>query len=211
MQLYKNKFIEIINVNKKDFLLANELHWSDYDSMSDEFVIDTTQKLKKINIKNILDIGSGTGRFIYQCLLNDIDAYGIEPSGPNWNEKVLHLHQPHEVVKKTKDRTFRITYQHMIKIIKDKNINFKWDCISLINALHGSTMMSKNEVVDLFNFFKKYAKYILIGELPTKFIKTSNFLDDNFELIDTTIEYDENHTNILHHIYKNKEYLNENN
>ena len=107
--------------------------------------------------------------------MNDIDAYGIEPSGPNWNEKVLHLHQPHEVVKKTKDRTFRITYQHMIKIIKDKNINFKWDCISLINALHGSTMMSKNEVVDLFNFFKKYAKYILIGELPTKFIKTSNF------------------------------------
>ncbi len=70
MQLYKNKFIEIINVNKKDFLLSNELHWSDYDSMSDEFVIDTTQKLKKINIKNILDIGSGTGRFIYQCLFS---------------------------------------------------------------------------------------------------------------------------------------------
>ena len=48
MQLYKNKFIEIINVNKKDFLLANELHWSDYDSMSDEFVIDTTQKLNRV-------------------------------------------------------------------------------------------------------------------------------------------------------------------
>ena len=165
-----NKFIETMIEKYKEYPSDGlQNYWTNYGGMSEEFKEDAIEKLHALNVGNLLDIGSGGGEFVKFCIDNEIDAHGIDPNAPDGHELIT-----------------RISFQQLTSIFMEKEIDFKWDCISFINTIHSDGQVSRSEMVDLFEFFKKYAKYILIS-IP---IKNKDILDDNiFKLVTSTIKY----------------------
>ena len=132
--------------------------------------------LNKFNLKTVLDISCGKGNFISLCLKNNIEGYGVDPiDNPN-------------------KRIYKGTYSSIIensKLLGD----YKFDCITIHNTLHGKGHNEK-ELKLLFEFFKNHGEYIIISN-P---IINENLLDD-FKLIHS---FKGSHSNksVFHKLYK---------
>jgi predicted RNA methylase len=86
--------------------------------------------LKELNIKEVLDIGAANGHFVYLCLCNGIDAYGIEPRTECINSsKNIFINSFKE------KKIYQGSLQTFIQPIFDKLT--KVSCVTVLNFLHG--------------------------------------------------------------------------
>jgi hypothetical protein len=118
-----------------------------------DFFDSCVLKLKELKLTTVLDIACGGGNFVKSCNHNNIKAFGVDPRyNPDIN---IYLGTFNDI------------------IINQNNLNgYVFDCISIHNTLHGKYHTS-GELNQLFDFLKKYAKYIIISH-P---ILLSNLLD----------------------------------
>ena len=93
----------------------------------------------------ILDICCGKGSFVNICIeRHGMEAYGIDPSIT------------------TKDNLYKGTID---SVLKNQNLlnDFKFDCISIQNTLHGKHWQN-DELISILQFLKKFSKYIVITD-----------------------------------------------
>tara|TARA_B100000902_G_scaffold27749_1_gene33389 strand:- start:2639 stop:3163 length:525 start_codon:yes stop_codon:yes gene_type:complete len=108
-----------------------------------DFFNEVVTKLKELNVKNLLDIACGAGNLVKMCRDSGIESYGIDPL----SNKDSNIYQG----------TFSSAIDNQ-RFLKDVKI----DCISITNTLHGRDHISE-ELQQLFNLFKRNAKYIIIS------------------------------------------------
>ena len=138
MMLELNKFFESVSKNKPTKEVISCRITKDYINFFNQ-VID---KLKELNITTILDIACGKGNLVKMCRSEGINSYGIDP------------------IINTDPNIYQGTFSGVInnqKILE----NYKIDCITVINTLHGKHHNSL-ELEQLFKFLKSRAKYIII-------------------------------------------------
>jgi len=102
-------------------------------------------KLNDLKVKTILDICCGRGSFVDICIeKHGMEAYGIDPSIT------------------TKDNLYKGTID---SVLKNQNLlnDFKFDCISIQNTLHGKHWQN-DELISILQFLKKFSKYIVITD-----------------------------------------------
>ena len=133
-------FLSTINKTHFDNL---DVRWKISEG-DNQFFKEIISILYKFNLKTVLDIGCGNGEFVSLCVENHIDAYGIDPVENSSEEKLY---------KGTIDTILR----------KSKLLgNYRFDCITILNFLHGKFHKEK-ELKLLFEFLKKHADYIIIS------------------------------------------------
>jgi len=132
-------FFKILNQTS---IPENNIRWriSDGDS---NFFKECLSKLLEYNVKSILDISCGKGEFVNLALDQNIEAYGIDP--------LLNDHP-------------NIHLGSFDSIIKNQNYlnNFKFDCITIHNTLHGKYHQDE-ELKSLLSFIKVFSKYFVIS------------------------------------------------
>ena len=126
-------FLSTINKTHFDNL---DVRWKISEG-DNQFFKEIISILYKFNLKTVLDIGCGNGEFVSLCVENHIDAYGIDPVENSSEEKLY---------KGTIDTILR----------KSKLLgNYRFDCITILNFLHGKFHKEK-ELKLLFEFLKKH-------------------------------------------------------
>jgi len=133
-------------LNFLDSLTCNDsnIRWADSGPDYDYFNI-CADKLNNLKVKTILDICCGRGSFVDRCRKrHGMEAYGIDPSIT------------------TKDNLYKGTIE---SVLKNQNLlnDFKFDCISIHNTLHGRQWQN-DELISILQFLKKFAKYIVISD-----------------------------------------------
>lgn len=148
-----------------------------------------SKELKKLGVKEILDIGTASGQFPLCCILQGLKAYGIDPqpyflysNTDDYNENGLD----------PKDFLYIGDIKSFINCF-NKNV----ECISLLNFFHGDDWNGRD-----LEFLKKInnkVKY-LITSYP-KNLQAKEILDTNYEII---YEYKQLERYEDHFIFKSK-------
>jgi precorrin-6B methylase 2 len=150
------------------------------DSGGDEtFFNACADKLNELNVKTILDICCGTsGQFVEICTTKyNMNAYGIDPRTT------------------TKNNLYTGTIEN---VISNQNLldNFKFDCISIQNTLHGKHW-TDDEIIDILKFMKRFSKFIVITDpIHNLNVNLNGFTESHV--------FDGSHWNgtVIHKIYK---------
>ena len=134
-----SRFLESIDCNNSSIRYK--------DSGGDKtFFNACADKLNELNVITILDICCGKGGpFVDICRTKyNMNAYGIDP-------RVT-----------TKDNLYAGTIEN---VILNQNLldNFKFDCISIQNTLHGKHW-TDDEIIDILKFMKRFSKFIVISD-----------------------------------------------
>ena len=135
---------DLSNFLKSITSTEDSIRWKKSDPDLDYFEI-CANKLNDLKVKTILDLCCGDGDFVNICTKKyGMEAYGVDP---------LII---------TKNNFYKGTIDN---VLKNQNLlnNFKFDCISIQNTLHGKNWTNK-EIVDIIQFLKKFAKYIVISD-----------------------------------------------
>ena len=116
--------------------------------------------LKKHNIKNLLDIGCANGHFVFLAQKSSIESFGIEP-----RQNIVNLYQEKFIKEFGQKKLFVSNYEYFIDFLLDnkENTNFKFDCITALNYMHGKGHNSSS----LEKFFKNifyFCDYLLTSE-----------------------------------------------
>jgi hypothetical protein len=146
-------------------------------------------ELKKLNIQNLLDIGTASGQFVVCCILQNIEAYGIDPQNQFLYSNIQDFQKNNIDV-----------YDHLF--LGDietfyTNFDFNVECISLLNYFHGDDWQGRDLI-----FLKQINNKIkyLVTSMP-KNIETKQFLQDNYEII---YEYKQLASYENHYIFKSR-------
>ena len=146
-----------------------------------------------INAKMVLDIGGANGHLSFLSLKNGIESYTIEPRvdmiKSTENEFLENFGN-----KKVYCGNINIFLNTIEKHID--SIDFKFDCITILNFLHGINH-DANDIARLVELLPKITKHIIVSDPNFKALNLKN-LFDNFEFI-KYIGYDN-----LHKLYKIK-------
>jgi len=156
---------------------SDDVEWG--TSPGDKYFFEICKnKLKEYPIKTVLDVACGKGEFIVACNNDGFEAYGIDP------------------VNKGND-IYTGTFESLINAKSIPEI----DCIAIHNVLHGRGH-SRKTILGLFDFFKKYAKYIVITEPDYEKLDLP-VLTNQFELLHTFSGSHRGKT-AIHKLYKAK-------
>jgi len=175
--------------------IYNEDEWDKYPSLKIKRLqmwYFLSKELKKLGIKEVLDIGTASGQFVLCCILQGIDAYGIDP-------------QPYFLYSNSKD--------FEINDLNPKSVLFKGDiksfincfndhedieCISLLNFFHGDDWDGRD--LKFLKVINKKVKYLITSQ--PKNYETKKYLNSNYDII---YEYQQLATYENHFIFKLKE------
>lgn len=142
---------------------------------------DIIKVLLENNIKNVLDIGCANGHFVYLCESKGITSFGLEPRSILVNE----------YNKKFKEKKLFIsTYETFIDFFSKSKIEFKFDCICVLNFFHGEGH-NKEYVVKFFTEISKFCNYLVISEANWANYGLNN-LTENFNLV-CSVGYEKKH------------------
>tara|TARA_Y100000389_G_scaffold175834_1_gene186893 strand:- start:3758 stop:4285 length:528 start_codon:yes stop_codon:yes gene_type:complete len=135
---------QLLNFFKSIDSTTSNVRWKNSGPDLDFFNI-CADKLNDLRVKTILDICCGNGDFINICTEKyGMKSYGIDPLiTTNYN-----------------------LYNGTIdSVLKNQNLlnDFKFDCISIQNTLHGKYWQD-NELISILQFLKKFSKYIVITD-----------------------------------------------
>ena len=118
-------------------------------------------ELNSLNVKTVLDICCGMGEFVNICTKKyNMHAYGIDP--------IVDCLEPYGIDPETyksfteNDNLYTGSIESILATHSLLN-NFKFDCISIQNTLHGKQWKT-SEFNNIFKFLKKYSKYIVISD-----------------------------------------------
>ncbi len=116
--------------------------------------------LKKYNVKNILDIGCANGHFVFLAQKNNIDSFGIEP-----RQSIVNTFQSKFIKEFGQKKLFISNYEYFIDfLIENKeNMDFKFDCICILNFMHGKGH-NPNYLEKFFNNIFNFCDYLLTSE-----------------------------------------------
>tara|TARA_B100002019_G_scaffold28664_1_gene22513 strand:- start:767 stop:2095 length:1329 start_codon:yes stop_codon:yes gene_type:complete len=131
-------FLKSIKSNIPDSDIRWKMSADDVD-----FFNEVVTKLKELDVTNLLDIACGAGNLVKMCRDSGIESYGIDPIINN--DSNIYQGTFNDVI-------------HNQQYLE----NTKIDCISITNTLHGRDHISE-ELQQLFNLFKRNAKYIIIS------------------------------------------------
>ena len=130
--------------------------------------------MKSLNIKTVFDIGAANGHFIYLCVKNGIDAYGIEPRQDEIdfaNSKYL------------KPRLIKTKYQK----VEIPNV----DCVTILNFLHGKNHKKEDIELLLEKIFKN-SRYLIASEPRWKELEMDNLLS-KYPKIVSDLDWEDKH------------------
>ncbi len=134
-----------------------------------DFWTTAVKSLKKEGVKTVLDIGAGNGHFVYLCLKNGINAWGVEPRTYDWVDPLFK-----------KDFGTKRIYRGTLKTVGDyflkSNAGVKFDCVTVLNFLHGDNHKPE-EIINLYRFLRVYAKYVLCSEPQWQSLGIPSFLE----------------------------------
>lgn len=195
MSISHEQFIKIINVYKTS-TVSTDIKWRK-TSPDFEHFDKCTDKLLDLGIGSVMDLGCGDGGFIIKTMERGISSFGIEPRS---NEDGINK-EPYIA---------RASFESVIEYAKQYPENIPiFDCIVINNTMHGMQKKSGLDltVQGLFNFFIKYANYIVITEPQWatwddsgKDLKKKCQFPDKFELIH---EFEGSYGgNAFHKLYK---------
>jgi hypothetical protein len=156
------------NIEKGENVKFNGLQITDY-FLNDEYSRITRWDLwnecaeylsKELQCKSLLDIGGTNGHFLFLCLLRNVDAYTIEPR--------------FDMIRSTEDefiknfgskKVFRGNIKTLLEVLVNhqEQIDFKFDCISILNFLHGSDYKLE-DIECLVENLPKITEYILVSD-----------------------------------------------
>jgi len=155
--------------------------WIDSGPDIDFFNI-CADELNSLKVKTVLDICCGAGDFINICTEKyNMEAYGIDPRVNN---------------------PYKNLYNGTIEsVILNQNLlnDFKFDCISIQNTLHGH-LWQDEELINIIQFLKKFSKYIVISDpINNPNIKLSGLTKiHSFDYSHGGVKF----KNFIHKIYK---------
>jgi len=129
---------------------------------------------------SLLDIGGANGHFSFLCLLNNIDAYTIEP-----RFDVIQSTEDEFINKFGSKKVFRGNIKNFLKTINDnkEEVDFKFGCISILNFLHGPGH-DIQDIKGLVENLPKITDYILVSDPNWGSLNSTN-LFHGYKLINT--------------------------
>jgi len=146
----------------------NGLQMTDY-YVSDEYARRTRWNLwtecvdclkNELNSKKVLDIGGANGHFSFLCLQNGIESYAIEPRIDMIKSTEKEFVENYGS-KKMYCGNINILLNTIEKHIED--IKFKFDCVSILNFLHGNGHNPK-DIERLAFLLPKITEYIIVSD-----------------------------------------------
>ena len=133
--------------------------------------ISLSKELEKLQIKNLVDIGTSSGQFVLCCLFKGIEAYGIDPSEPylfsNSKDFIESGYDPKNYLYLGDVETFIDVFNHKI------------DCVSLLNFFHGQGWKGKD--LSFLKCINDKIKYLVIS-YPLD-LTARQYLEKNYEII----------------------------
>ena len=131
-----------------------------------------------LNSKKILDIGGANGHFSFLCLKNGIEAYTVEPRIDMIRSTEKEFIENFGS-KKSYCGNINTLLNTAEKHIED--IDFKFDCITILNFLHGKGH-DLNDIKRLANLLPKITKYIIVSDPDFSGLGSENLFKD-FEFV----------------------------
>jgi hypothetical protein len=187
------------NIEKGETVKFNGLQITDY-FLNDEYGKITRWDLwnecaeylsKELKCKSLLDIGGANGHFSFLCLLRNIDAYAVEP-----RFDMIQSTEDEFITNFGSKKVFRGNIKTLLEVLVGykEQLDFKFDCINILNFLHGPSHKLE-DIECLVENLPKITEYILVSDPNWTSLNSPN-LFENFKLI-KSFGYEN-----LHKLYK---------
>lgn len=148
-----------------------------------------SKQLKKLQVSEVLDIGTASGQFPLCCMLQGLKAYGIDPQSyflySNVDDYKENGLDPKKYLFKGDVKSFINCFNESI------------ECISLLNFFHGDDWNGRD--LEFLKKINKKVKY-LVTSYP-KNLQAKEIIDTNYEII---YEYKQLARYEDHFIFKSK-------
>jgi predicted RNA methylase len=154
--------------------IYNEDEWDKYPSLKIkrlqmwDFL---SKELKKLGVKEVLDIGTASGQFPLCCMLQGLKAYGIDP-------QPYFLYSNADDYKENGLDPQKYLFEGDIKNFINC-FNESIECISLLNFFHGDDWNGRD--LEFLKKINKKVKYLVISY--PKNLQAKEILDTNYEIV----------------------------
>lgn len=133
--------------------------------------ISLSEELQKLQINNLVDIGTSSGQFVLCCLFKGINAYGIDPSKhylfSNSKDFIESGYDPKNHLYLGDVETFIDVFDH------------KLDCVSLLNFFHGQGWNGRD--LSFLKCINDKIKYLVIS-YPLDSV-ARQYIEDNYKIL----------------------------